>query len=135
MKKSIRFLALSMVTVMLCVSLVSCGGPNANPDKALEALKKNDITWATKDTLVTPIALRSLGVDDIDTVVSGTGKIEDKYAHITIVYFEDKEDAKEAWETVQKYADSKKTDGDDWVCKKSGKMIYFGTKEAIKAAK
>ena len=136
MKKSIRILALTMVTVMLCLTLASCGGPNADPNKALESLKDNGITWAGKDTIVIPMALGALGVDGIDTVVSGTGKIDDKYAHITIIYFEEKEDANDAWENVQKYADDKKDDdASDWVCKKSGKMIYFGTKAAIKAAK
>ena len=136
MKKSIRILALTMVTVMLCITLASCGGPNADPNKALESLKDNGITWAGKDTIVIPLALGALGVDDINTVVSGTGKIDDKYAHITIIYFEESEDANDAWEKVQKYADDKKDDdASDWVCKKSGKMIYFGTKAAIKAAK
>ena len=136
MKKSIRILALAMVTVMLCLTLASCGGPNTDPDKALESLKDNGISWAGKDTIVIPLSLGALGVDDIDTVVSGTGEIDGKYAHITIVYFKESKDAKDAWEKVQKYADDKKNDdASDWVCKKSGKMIYFGTKAAIKAAK
>ena len=137
MKKTIRLIAVAMVAVMLCLSLASCGGPNADPDDALAALKDNGINWAGKDTLLIPLALKALGVDGIDCVVSGTGKIDDEYAHVTIIYFEEKDDANDAWDKVQEYADKEKDDeaGDNWVCKKSGKMIYYGTKEAIKAAK
>ena len=136
MKKAIRLLAFAILTVMLCITLASCGGPNADPDDALSALKDNGITWAAKDKVAIPLALKALGVDGVETVVSGTGKIDDEFAHITIIYFEEKDDANDAWEKVQEYADDKKDeDTEDWVCKKSGKMIYYGTKAAIKAAK
>lgn len=138
MKKTIKILAVAIVTVLLCLTFVSCGAPNADPDKALEALKENGINWATKDDVATPLVLRGLGVDDVDCVVSGTGKIDGEYAHITIIYFEEAEDAKEEWEDVLKYADDEKDDeakDSEWVCKKSGKMIYFGTKNAVAAAK
>ena len=137
MKKTIRLIAVAMVAVMLCLSLASCGAPNADPDDALAALKDNGISWAGKDTLLIPLALKALGVDGIDCVVSGTGKIDEEYAHVTIIYFDEKDDANDAWEKVQEYADKQKDDeaGDNWVCKKSGKMIYYGTKNAVKAAK
>ena len=137
MKKTIRILALAMVTVMLCLTLASCGGPNADPDKAVEALKDNGINWAGKDTTIIPGLLKLAGVDDVDCVVSGTGKIDDKYAHITVIYFEDAKAATEAMENVEKYAndDKKEAEESDWVFKKSGKMIYYGTKDAVKAAK
>lgn len=137
MKKTIRLIAVAMVAVMLCLSLASCGGPSADPDKALESLKDNGITWAGQDKVLIPLALKALGVDGIESVVSGTDKKDDSYAHITIVYFEEKEDANDAWEKVEEYANKQKDDkaGDNWVCKKSGKMIYWGTKDAVKAAK
>ncbi|MBE6592748.1 MAG: hypothetical protein E7642_01995 [Ruminococcaceae bacterium] len=137
MKNTLRILAVAMVAVMLCLTLASCGGPNPDPDKALESLKENGVTFAGKDTLVIPTALKVLGVDGISSVVSGTGKIDDKYAHVTIIYFEEAEDANNAFEKVEDYADGKKGDAEDsdWVFKKSGKMIYYGTKDAVKAAK
>lgn len=136
MKKNIlKVVALALIAVMTCAILVACA-PASDPDKALDALKENGIDWAAKDTLVIPTALKLLGVDGIDSVVSGTGKIDDEFAHVTIIYFEDKDDANDAWEKVQKYSDEKKDDeAEDWVCKKSGKMIYFGTENAIKAAR
>ena len=138
MKKTVRFVALAMVALMLCLALASCGGPNADPDKALASLKENGVNWAAKDDTILPITLKAIGIDGVDCVVSGTGKIEDEYAHITIIYFDETEDANEEWEDVQKYADKEKDDeaeDSNWVCKKSGKMIYFGTKNAVAAAK
>ncbi len=138
MKKSVRILALALVAVMLCLTLTSCGGPNADPDKALEGLKEGGIKIAAKDTTIIPAALKLAGIDGVDCVVSGTGKIDDEYAHLTIIYFEEAKDAKESWEKAQEYADKEKDDeakDSEWVVKKSGKMIYYGTKNAVSAAK
>ena len=67
---------------------------------------------------------------------TGTGKIDDKFAHITIIYFDSAENATASFEAVEKYsADDKDDAKDNWVFKKSGKMIYYGTTEAVKAAK
>ena len=135
MKKFTKVLALTLVLVMSVVMLASCGGPNADPDKALEALKDNEYT-AGKDSTIIPTALALLGVKDIDCVVSGTAKIDDETEHVTIIYFDDKDAAEAAWEKVQEYAEDKKDDEDsDWVIKKSGAMIYYGTSAGVKAAK
>ena len=135
MKKFVKVLALTLVLVMSVAMLASCGAPNKDPEKALEALKENEYT-AAKDSTIIPVALALVGVKDIDCVVSGTAKIDDKLEHVTIIYFEDKDAAEAAWEKVQEYAEDKKSDEDtDWVIKKSGAMIYFGTKDAVKAAK
>ena len=136
MKKIIRLLALALVTVMLCLSLASCGGPNSDPDKALEALKSNGIEWAAKDDTVTPALLKAFNVDGVECVVSGTGKIDDEFALITIIYFESAEAASESMKGAEDYADERKSRVDEskWVFEQSGKMIYFGHKDAIKAA-
>lgn len=138
MKNILKVAAIAMVTVMLCLTLASCGGPNADPDDALAALKENGISWAAKDNTVLPGVYKLLGVDNVECVVSGTGKIEGEYAHVTIIYFEEKDDANDAWEKIQKESEDDKKEADEdseWVCKKSGKMIYYGTKDAINAAK
>ena len=54
------------------------------------------------------------------------------------MYFEEAADANDSWDKIQEYADKNKDDDakdSEWVCKKSGKMIYFGTKNAVAAAK
>ena len=135
MKKFTRILALTLVLVMSVAMLASCGAPNKDPDDALAALKDNEY-FAAKDTTIVPIALKLLGVDNIDCVVTGSATIDDKFETVTIIYFESKDDANDAWEKVQEYAEDKKDDkAEDWVCKKSGAMIYFGTPNGVKAAK
>ncbi|MBO5313437.1 MAG: hypothetical protein J6B29_05665 [Clostridia bacterium] len=137
MKKVLSIVCLLALTVCCLFTLVSCGGPNSDPDKALEALKENGVTWAGKDETIIPGALRFLGVKNINCVVTGTGEIEEEYAHITIIYFDSADDADEYWDEVEDYAEEKKDDkaeDSEWVCEKSGKMIYYGTKNAVKAA-
>lgn len=137
MKKTISIVCLLALAVSCLFVFASCGAPNSDPNEALAALKENGITWAAKDTTIVPIGLKLAGVEGVDCVVSGTGKIDDKYAHVTIVYFKDSDSAKAAWEKTKEYAESKKDKEaeSDWVCDKSGKMIYWGTEDAIKAAK
>ena len=135
MKKAIRLLALSLVLVTLVAAFASCGGPAKDPDDALAALKENDYVAVKSDLLVTT-ALSAAGVKDVDSVVSGSATIDDKFETVTILYFKDKDAANEAWENAQKYANDKKDDkAENWVVKKSGAMIYFGTPNAVKAAK
>lgn len=135
MKKTLRLVAFALVLVTLVAAFASCGGPAKDPDDALAALKENDYAAVKSDTLVTA-ALTLAGVKNVDSVVSGSATIDDKFETVTILYFADKDAANEAWENAQKYANDKKDDkAEDWVCKKSGAMIYFGTPNAVKAAK
>ena len=137
MKKFVRILCLTLVAVMLCAVLASCGGPAKNPDDAVAALKDNGYT-AGKDTVVIPTALKLAGVSDIDCVISGSKTADDKFETVTVVYFTDKDAAATAFEKVQKYAGDNKDDKaeeSDWVVKQSGAMIYFGTTQAVKDAK
>ena len=132
MKKTLRILAFAMVAIMLCLCLASCGGPAADPDKAIEALEENG--YEADDSALVKAGLKVLGVDDIDEVVYA---INDDLKTLTIIYFDDKDAADAAWEDVQEYAEDEKDDEEEseWVCKKSGAMIYFGHVDAVKAAK
>ena len=137
MKNVLRLVAVAMVAIMLCLTLASCGGPNADPDDAIEALKDNGISAAGKVPGATEL-YKLAGIDGVDCVVSAIGKIEGEYAFVKIIYFETKDDANDAWKKIQDDSEEDKKDADDdsdWVCKKSGKMIYYGTKDAIAAAK
>ena len=138
MKRVLSLICVLVLAISCLFVFASCGAPNNDPDEALAALKENGIDWAGKDKTIIPGVLKVAGIDDVECVVSGTGKIDGEFAHITIIYFEEAEDAADEWEDVQKYAEDKKddeADESDWVCEKSGRMIYFGTKNAIKAAK
>lgn len=134
MKKAIKLIALALVLTLSVVMLASCFGPNADPDKAIEALKENNYKAAQDDTVL-PIVYTGLGIKDVDVVVTGTALVNDKLEHVTIIYFEDADAAKAAWEDVKEYAEKEdKEEDEDWEIKKFGKMIWYGTKAAIKAA-
>lgn len=133
MKKAIKLIALALVLTLSVLTLASCIPPNSDPDKAIDALKDNDYKAVHDDTII-PLALKLMGVDDIDDVVTGTKIVDDKLEHVTIIYFEDADAAKDAWEDVKEYAEENKDDEDtDWTIAKFGKMIWYGTEDAIKA--
>ena len=135
MKKTLRLVALALVLIMSVAMLASCATPNKDPDDAIAALEDNGYK-AAKDNIIVPLALKALGVDGVKTVISGSAVIDEKFQTVTVIYFESKDDANDAWEKVQEYANDEKDDkAEDWVCKKSGAMIYYGTSAAIKAAK
>ena len=121
MKTFVKVLALSLVAVMMCAVLVSCGGPNADPEKAEKALK--DAGYEAEYTEV--------GVGGVKGILVA-GKGDDG---IWITYYDSAEDANKAWEETEEDLKEMLKDEEDVVIKKSGKMIYYGTKQAIKDAK
>ena len=132
MKKIISALLVCVLLVGCMFVLASCGGPNSDPAKALDALKDKDYL-AAEDKLVIPNILKGLGAKGVETLVTGSKKDDEGYVQtVTIVYFEDAASANESWEAVKDYADDKK-EGEDsqWVVAKSGAMIYWGTKQAV----
>ncbi|MBQ3064591.1 MAG: hypothetical protein IJC99_07340 [Clostridia bacterium] len=135
MKKFVRILTLALALLMLLATLAACA-PAKDPDKAVEALEKAEYL-VNKDTRIQPALFKVAGYD-LTAVVSGT-KLSDKEA-VAIYYFADAENAKKALEEVKKYADEAKDDEEvdekNWIAPtRSGKIIYFGTKGAIKAAR
>lgn len=130
MKKMIRTLALVLILALSVCALASCA-PASDPDKAMAALDKNGYH---------PIKLDGGSYEGCIAVVSGT-KIETTGNSVVvnsanIYYFEDSKSANDAWEALQgKAEDDKKDDESNWILKKSGKMIYWGTKDGIAAAR
>lgn len=132
MKKFAKVAAVVLVAVMALAVLVACG-PNSDPDKAVAALKENGYTAGKVTTG---------GYEGLEAIVSGTKGLvgslfgKDEFQTITIYYFESASAANDAWEDIKKDADkdSNKKD-EDWVVAKSGKIIYYGTKQAVKDAK
>lgn len=134
MKKFVKVMAVALVAVMVLALLVACG-PNSDPDKAVAALKDNGYT-ATKVSTgsyagLTAVVTGSKGL--LSSILGG----EDDFQFIMIYYFESSSAANDAWDAIQGEADknSNKKNDSDWVVKKSGAMIYFGTKQAAKDAK
>lgn len=132
MKKTIiKIMALTLALVMTCAMLASCGGPASTPEKAEEALKKNDYSVQVLDNELTLLAVSAFA-GDVEAVVVGASK--DLKDGVTIFYYADAKAANEAWADVKEAMEKDADEETDLVIKKSGKMIYAGTKDAIKAA-
>jgi ABC-type multidrug transport system fused ATPase/permease subunit len=120
--------------LMMTLTLASCFGPAADPAKAEAALEENGYAVTMNDGKLVEVIAMALGIDDLDAQITAVSK-EDIDDFITIYYFETKEAADKAWDKVQKEAEDKKDDDSEIVIKKSGKVIYYGTKNAVKAAR
>ena len=135
MKTFAKVLALALVAVMMCAALVSCGGPNADPEKAAKALEEAGYE----------VHYTEVGAAGIKAAVVAVKLDEEaeKADFINITYYEDKEAANTAWDEAQDEIDEAKAsmaemygcEESEIVIKKSGTMIYVGTKDAVKAAK
>ncbi len=141
MKTTCRVLALILVVAMMACTMISCA-PAADPDAAVEALKKNDYTvLGDVASGVIVVALNALLKEEqveIDELVSASKTDEnDKIQTVTIVYFKDAASADAAWDELKDYAEDDKEDAEasEWVVAKSGKMIYWGTKTAVADAR
>lgn len=129
MKKNIlKITALALLAVMLCAMLVACGGPNKDPEKAKEALEDADYTVIFNDGGFVGDYLLPDGAEA--TIIATKG--DDEY--ISIVYYEDADAANDAWEDAKEEAEELEDEYEDIVYKKSGKIIYIGTKQAVKDA-
>ena len=131
MKKFARIICLALVTVMLVCSLASCMGPKKDPDKAEKALEKKGYEVSVIDT----DALLPDGVEAILNAHKGSG---DDGERVAIYYFETAKDAKEFYdESKDKLEEMKEAYKDEdikFVYGKSGKVVYAGTKKAVRAA-
>ena len=130
MKKTIiKILTLTLVVVMACTMLVSCVGPNSDPEKAKDALEDAGyvVVLNTGDGLISG-ALLPDGVE-ATLVAYKSGE------YIAISYYEDTKALNEAWEDAKESAQELEDEYEGIVCKKSGKMIYIGTEQAVKDAK
>ncbi len=123
MKTFARVLSLALVAVLLCSALIACGKPAKDPKKAVENLK--DAGYEAS----------SMEVGGITVV---TGASEDGKDYVTITYYENKDDAKKAYdegkEAFDELKEAAKEADIDLVYGKSGKMVYYGTKAGVKAA-
>ena len=124
MKKALKLIALSMVLVMAVLALAACG-PNSDPEKAKAALEDKGYEVLLIDEGLT---------GGLEATLSAFN--EDSEDGIYIYYFESADDANDAYDDIEKLFElAKEADEDlELELKKSGKMVYYGTKQAIKDA-
>ena len=128
MKKTLSIVAMIALVAVLGIALVAC--IPSDPDKAAENLEKEGYTVLANEDATKALAgfIVPEGCEAIVFAYKGYIPIGADDA-IRIYYFEETEDAKEYWETIK---DDELEDG--WDAKQSGKIVYKGSKEAIKAA-
>ena len=134
MKKMVKIIALAMVAVMLMLTLASCGAkPSSDPAKAKEKLEKEGYEVMLVDD---EVVLKLSGLDGlVATITAMKGTDEEEADAISIYYFKDSDSAKKAKENETiKAAIEEAKEEDDVSTGRSGKMIWIGTKEAVKAA-
>ena len=141
MKKHIALITV-LAVILSCVLLLCACTPASNPDTAKENLEKKGYS-VTVDTSLGPAGLAVFGITGAKTVLTATYSDDENFEYLCVVYFSSANDVKEVWEKAKNYASDqekkKKKDNDekedsDWTVGKSGKMIWFGTKNAVKAA-
>ena len=131
MKRLIKIFSLTLVLVMFIVTLASCAAPNQDPQKAQRALEKKGYEATLIDGAIA--ANQYKGCESY--IVA---KDESKDTVLLVYYFRDKSYAKEAWESLNEETAKEALDVSEdtkIVMKNSGKIIYFGIKDAVKAAK
>ena len=132
-KQFVLITAIIAVVMVSMLVLTACAVPASNPDDAKAALVKNGyVAEVDKDYM--PGILSMAGIKGVDSVLVAT---KGGQQALVIMYFKTADDAKTAWEEAKSYMEKEEKDSksSDYVVGKSGKMIYGGTKEAVKAAK
>ncbi len=122
MKNVIRVTAMALLFVMCACLFVSCV-PATDPEKAVAALKDADYTAA--NTKIGSIGAL-LVPDGVENVVTGAKKD----SAVTIYYFDESKNAKAYWD--EKKDDLKEDYESAGIF---GKVVYFGDKDAVNAAR
>ncbi len=144
MKKLLKITALLLALLMAFSVFIACDDddddkkdrtvtPASDPAEAKSNLEDADYEVVLIDT---ENYLTMMDVDGLTAFISAYNEDDEG---IMIYYFEDKDAANAAWDDIKQTAEEmaeELEEGDPKITwKKSGKMIWIGTKKAIKAAK
>ena len=151
MKKWLKIIALSLALIMSVMAFAACDNgkddddekketavPNSDPDKAEEALEDADYEVYTMDSADELAFLEETFGEGIEAYISATkvGEDEELEDAIVIIYYEDEDAAADAYDTVEEFMEMELEEVDLTVTMDTdGNMIWYGTKDAIKAAK
>lgn len=140
MKKHIIIIAAVLALVMMSTVLLCACAPASNPEKAEAALNKHG--YGGK--LTTSIVVTSLA-EGVTTAVYGvyTPENSDTTEGVVIIYFDSADHAKAAYNTIKEKVSALMTlmgvkeskEDSYWSFEMSGKMIWYGTKAGVKAAR
>ena len=124
--KMIKKIASLLVLLVAFVALVGCAPED--PAAATEKLEKAEYS-VVEDKIIIPGALKLVGVKGIESVLVATKAAEESTEVVTMVYFAEKEDAKNAFDEIKSYAEEKDKETS---VKQSGNWVYYGTEQAVK---
>ncbi len=127
-KSVIKTIAFSLLVAIICAFLSACA-PAANPDRAAKALEDAGYTvlYSNEEGDIGSVALP----EGVEAYISAYN--EDDYIYIK--YYNDKQTAQENWDAVKTEIERLQQYDEDIVYKISGRIIYYGTKQAIKDAR
>ncbi len=126
MKKVIRLSSILLVVAFL-FTLVSCAPKDAAAGR--EKMEGKGYTVATDGTVI-PAALRLLGVDGVQTVLTCSKSSDDNGSETLVaILFKEKSQAKDSSSKVQDYA---KKNGYESSVKVAGKWVIYGSDQAVK---
>lgn len=124
MKKFLKSLVAVMLVCLMAVSFTSCGVPQ-NPEKAKANLEKNgySVIVGSPD---------DLGLDGtkVETILIATKGLLSADS-VTIIYYKDAAAAKERYNEMKE--ENKDNEDSNFDFGRSGKAVYYGHKNAIKA--
>lgn len=147
MKKKIALISTILALALVCSVLLAACGPASDPATAKDNLKKEgySATVYDSDNAFVKVGLSLFGLEKVAQVLVASKYADDSFEFLTVLYFDSAKDANEMVEKAKEYAkdqekdqekDQKKKEGEvEWTFGKSGKMIWFGTKAAVKAAR
>jgi len=138
MKKQLLIIAAVVVLVMASAFILTACSPASDPADAKAALEKKGYTVVV-DGSIQPAALTLVGIKGVDKVLEASYSKDDRSEFLCVLYFTSASAANDAWDAAQKEAEdekkSNKEEDSDWTVGKSGKLIWYGTKNAVKAAR
>ena len=134
MKKRIAIITALVALVVVCTVVLCACAPNADPSKAVASLEKNGYS-AYKDATIIPAAMKLFGISGVDCVVVGVLSTNENSESIYVVYFYNSEQASDSYDSVKSYFEEKEDAESDWELGILGKVVWYGTKAAVKASK
>ncbi len=146
MKKSVRIVSLALACLCMLALIASCGkdtviAPNKDAVAARDALEDKGYPVFFFEGTGASVLADFYGVDKPLSYAFSTQLADaDTYEALVVLYFTNKEDAKAVFES-EDFKDKVARDQyaanytSDWVFNQTGSLVYFGTENAVMAAK
>ncbi len=142
MKNVLKKISLIMAVLFCFTAFLSCSPkPNSNPTQVEVSLRSNGYS-ASSTTETTPLEGFEIlyEIDYLDGFATGSKHEGDKIVEVIFVfYFRDETAAKKGFIDLEKYSgyalDVLDNTEAEWVFEQTDNMVYYGTMNAIKAAK